>query len=125
MCKRAQGHQAQPDIQIPQENFGFNEYALRALATGHNKAAEFSDQLRAHETQIPATSVWKGVPEHGFGKQAAHAGTLAKQVPELGYLIQTEKLSYDAIQHNFGRSVKNLAPAAIIQPLFHKAGSAG
>ena len=52
-------------------------------------------------------------------------GTLANQVLGLGTVIQTETLSYQALQRRYGRSVKNRAPGAFIQLLSRKAASAG
>lgn len=52
-------------------------------------------------------------------------GTLANQVLGLGNVIQTEKLSYKALQRLFGKSVKNRAPGAFIELLTRKAASAG
>lgn len=47
--------------------FGFTEYALHALATGHKNAAGFADRLGAHETQKIASRVFASLQEYAFG----------------------------------------------------------
>ena len=48
-------------------HFGFTEYALQALATGHKNAAGFESRLGAHETQKIASRVFASLQEYGFG----------------------------------------------------------
>lgn len=50
-------------------HFGFTEYALHAVATGHKNAAGFSDRLGAHETQKIASRVFASLQEYAFGKR--------------------------------------------------------
>ena len=50
-------------------HFGFTEYALHLVATGHKNAAGFADRLGAHETQKIATRVFAAVQEYAFGKR--------------------------------------------------------
>lgn len=47
--------------------FGFTEYALHAVATGHKNAAGFADRLGAHETQKIASRVFASLQEYAFG----------------------------------------------------------
>ena len=51
------------------QHFGFTEYALQALATGHKNAAGFENRLGAHETQKIATRVFSSLQEYAFGKR--------------------------------------------------------
>jgi putative transposase len=51
------------------ERFGFTEYALHTVATGHKNAAGFSDRLGAHETQKIASRVFSSLQEYAFGKR--------------------------------------------------------
>ena len=52
-------------------------------------------------------------------------GELANKILGLGNVIQTETLSYRALQKNYGRSVKVRAPGMFIDRLSRKAESAG
>lgn len=52
-----------------QARFGFNEYALHALASKHKNAAGFADRMSANELQKLATRVWKAVSEYAFGQR--------------------------------------------------------
>ena len=49
------------------ERFGFTEYSLHAVATGHKNAAGFADRLGAHETQKIASRVFASLQEYAFG----------------------------------------------------------
>jgi hypothetical protein len=51
------------------EHFGFTEYGLQAVATGHKNAAAFTDRLGAHETQKIGTRAFAAVQEHAFGQR--------------------------------------------------------
>jgi len=51
------------------QQHGFTEYALQALATGHKNAAGFADRLGAHETQKIASRVFASLQEFSFGKR--------------------------------------------------------
>lgn len=52
-------------------------------------------------------------------------GTLVNRILGLGTVIQTETLSYKALQRSFGRSCKVRAPGAFMKRLSRKAESAG
>jgi len=51
------------------QHFGFDEYALQAVATVHKNAAGFDNLLGAHETQKIATRVFAALQEYAFGKR--------------------------------------------------------
>lgn len=51
------------------QHFGFTEYALQAVATGHKNAAGFDNRLGAHETQKIASRVFAALQEYAFGKR--------------------------------------------------------
>jgi len=51
------------------QHFGFTEYALHAVATGHKNAAGFTDRLGAHETQKIATRVFAAIQAYAFGQR--------------------------------------------------------
>ena len=52
-------------------------------------------------------------------------GALANRVVAMGHTVMTEKLSYQAFQRRFGKSVRDRAPGEFIGHLRHKAESAG
>lgn len=52
-------------------------------------------------------------------------GRLANRVMAMGRVIQTEKISYRALQRRYGRSVRDRAPSRFIEQLRRKAESAG
>lgn len=64
-----------------------------------------------------------------FRCEAAHRkalhGRLANQILGIGVLIKTEKLSYNAFQKRFGRSISVRAPKLFLSILTRKAASAG
>jgi len=68
-------------------------------------------RLAEQERQLAAT------------RKCAH-GALANQILALGNVIQTEKISYRALQKNYGKSVKVRAPGMFIDLLRRKAESA-
>lgn len=51
------------------ERFGFTEYALQAVATGHKNNGGFAERLGAHETQKIGSRVFAAVREYAFGKR--------------------------------------------------------
>lgn len=51
------------------QNHGFTEYALQALATQHKNAAGFDNRLGAHETQKIASRVFASLQEYAFGQR--------------------------------------------------------
>ncbi|MHB8253589.1 MAG: hypothetical protein ACYDEV_07810 [Acidiferrobacter sp.] len=52
-------------------------------------------------------------------------GHLANRVIALGHTVMAEKLSYQAFQRMFGKSVRDRAPGEFMGHLRHKAASAG
>lgn len=51
------------------ECFGFTEYSLQAVATGHKNAAGFANRLGAHETQKIASRAFSAVQAYAFGQR--------------------------------------------------------
>jgi len=48
--------------------FGFNEYALQAIATRHKNAATWQSRLGAHETQTIATRAYRSLIRYAVGQ---------------------------------------------------------
>lgn len=52
-----------------QQHFGFDEYALHALAARHKNAAGFSARMSANELQKLASRVWQAVEAYAYGQR--------------------------------------------------------
>jgi hypothetical protein len=92
--------------------------------TGHHKAGSCDWRVRsrrAQRAQAQIHELQRRVAEH---RRSLH-GNLANRILGQGSTIQTEQLSYKALQRTFGRSVGRRAPGMFITTLSRKAASAG